>query len=293
MKSILNLKKWQALSILFLIYLLAYVAGYIVCLPVRDTIPRYFVFDLIATIVTFFFSVIFANSSVYDPYWSLTPMIMSIALFLEKGAISPWQILFLVVFNLWSVRLTANWIIVFSDFSYEDWRYRKFRDENGRLMWCFLNFTGIHLMPTLMVFAGMLPLFAIAEVPMDARCLPGICLILIGIAFEYFADRQMHAHLARAKRSDVCDQGLWHYSRHPNYLGEITVWLGVFITMLPFNARLWYYGIGFIAIAIMFNVVSIPMMEKRQLKRRPAYASYRANTSRLLLLPARKTHRIS
>ena len=177
---------------------------------------------------------------------------------------------------------------MFTDFSYEDWRYKKYRDEHGPFMWFILNFFGIHFMPTFIVFAGMLPLFEIVNVEMNALSVFGMIIVLFGTALEFFADRQMHAFLKQSANSTErksCSLGVWNYSRHPIYLGEITVWWGVFFTMLPFAPSSWYFAVGAIAVTILFNAVSIPLMEKRQLSRRPDYADYKKTTSRLFVLP--------
>lgn len=282
------MKKIRDLFIIALIYIFAYGVGIASCFFIPNVMLRFFVFDVVATVVTFVFSVIFRNSSVYDAYWSLTPMIMSVWLFAIYEAFSAWHITFLVVFNIWSLRLTINWITVFTDFSYEDWRYRKFRDENPPFLWFIINFFGIHMVPTLVVFAGMLPLFEIVQRELNALAVPGMIIILWGVSLEFFADRNMHKFLRETKEQTVCRVGLWNYSRHPNYLGEISVWLGVFVAMIPFAVERWYYGIGVIAVTVLFNVVSIPLMEKRQLARRPDYAEYRKTTSRLLLLPQKR-----
>ena len=285
------MKKFRDLTIVFLIYAVAYGAGYAACFMLENTILKFFVFDVAATLVTFVFSLILHNSSVYDAYWSLTPMLMSIWLFIEMRAFSVWQIIFLVVFNIWSLRLTINWIIVFTDFSYEDWRYKKYREENKPFMWFILNLIGIHYMPTFIVFAGMLPLFEIVNCDMNALSLIGDAVILLGTALEFFADKQMHTFLKMSKDSTektTCRGGLWNYSRHPNYLGEITVWWGIFLVMLPFALTSWYYIAGAVAVTVLFNAVSIPLMEKRQLKRRSDYAEYCKTTSRLLIFKHKK-----
>lgn len=280
-------KKTKDLLIITGIYILAYAAGILACGPVMPLIAKCFVFDTVATVVTFVFSVILVNSSVYDAYWSLTPMVMALCLFIGNRAFSPYRMAFLAAFLLWSVRLTVNWISVFTGFDYEDWRYRKFRSETPKPLWPAVNFFGIHYVPTLVVFLGMLPIFEIVDRPLGPLSLPGIALIPAGVCLELCADRQMHAFWANGPQGTVCDRGLWKCSRHPNYLGEITVWLGVFLTMLPYAPERWYYGAGFAAVALMFETISIPLMEKRQLTRRPAYADYRKKTSRLLLLPVR------
>ncbi len=279
------MKKIRDLTIILGIYLLAFAVGIISSFFVEGIMLKLFVFDLVATVVTFIFSVIYKNSSVYDAYWSFTPMLMAIWLFVVEKAFSLYQMLFLAVFLVWSLRLTMNWVEVFTDFSYEDWRYKKYRDETPRIFWPVVNFFGIHLMPTLVVFAGMLPMFDLAKMRLNMWVFPGLIVMVMGILLEYFADRQMHAFLENAKPGQVCNLGLWNYSRHPNYLGEISFWLGVYLAMLPFSTEHWYYGIGALAVAILFNVVSIPLMEKRQLKRRPQYQAYKEETSRLLLRP--------
>lgn len=281
-------QKKHDLLIILAVYLLAFVIGCLPCIYIADNMIRLFVFDVVATVVVFIFSVIFHNSSVYDAYWSFTPMVMAIWLFAVERAHDVMQVVFLVVFLMWSFRLTINWIVVFTDFSYEDWRYKKYRDETPRIFWPVVNFFGIHFMPTLVVFAGMLPMFSISKISIGIMSVPGIIIMLFGIAMEFFADRQMHKFLNSSNHGNVCNIGLWKHSRHPNYLGEISFWCGVYLVMLPYDMDNWFYGIGCLLVCILFNVVSIPLMEKRQLVRRPDYAEYKAVTSRLIIRPSMK-----
>lgn len=283
-----GMKKTKDLLIVAGIYLLAFLIGGLVVTNVENLVLKLFVFDVVATMITFVFSVILKNSSVYDPYWSLTPMILVIWIYLANHAHSIMQVVFLTAFLLWGLRLTVNWISVFTDFSYEDWRYRMFRENNGAVLWFLINFGGIHMVPTLVVFAGMLPIFEIAKNPIGRWSLPGVLIVLFGTALEFFADRDMHRFLEKTTEKTTCKEGLWNYSRHPNYLGEISVWMGTFLTMLPYAAGRWYYGVGALAVLLLFNFISIPMMEKRQLKRRADYSEYRKTTSRLLILPHKK-----
>lgn len=278
-------RKKANLCVLFLIYLLAFAVGVIACRDIEDEIYKLLVFDIVATIVVFVFSVILKNSSVYDPYWSYTPMFMSFYIFMVNESYSFVQLLFLVVFNIWSIRLTLNWVKVFTDFSYEDWRYLKYREESGKWLWPIVNFAGIHMMPTILVFAGMLPLFEISKTSLGIKSVPGILIMLAGIGLEFFADRQMHSFLQLSVKKEVCKEGLWRYSRHPNYLGEISFWLGVYLVMLPYAMERWYFCVGCVGIFVLFNVVSIPLMEKRQLSRREDYSKYMDETPRLFVWP--------
>lgn len=275
--------KRRDLFIIFIIYLLAFGIGYLSSMAVADIMAKQFVFDVVATVIVFIFSVILRNSSVYDPYWSVAPIVMILWLFADEKTHGGMQLVFLAVFLVWALRLTLNWIEVFTDFSYEDWRYRKYRDETPPLFWPIVNFFGIHFMPTLVVFGGMLPMFSVARRSIGILSIPGILVMLFGILLEIFADRQMHEFLRSGKHGTVCSVGLWKYSRHPNYLGEISFWCGVYLAMLPYDMEHWYYGVGCLSVCILFNFVSIPLMETRQLLRRPDYQAYRQETSRLLL----------
>ena len=282
------MKKKRDLTIVIGIYFLAFVLGYMSCIRFDDIMLKLFIFDVVATVITFIFSVILHNSSVYDPYWSATPMVMVAWLFIVEKSWGIWQILFILIFELWGFRLTKNWVEMFTDFTYEDWRYIKYRNETPRIFWPVVNFFGIHMMPTLIVFAGMMPIFEIAKHPLGWKSMPGMLVMLFGIALEFFSDRQMHAFLGSDNHGAVCDAGLWKYSRHPNYLGEISLWIGVYMVMLPYAPERWYYGAGCMAVVLLFNVVSVPLMEKRQLARRPQYEEYKEITSRLVLRPRKQ-----
>ncbi len=293
------MKKTRDLLLIKLMYVVAFVISGVASWGISNPLPmlnelvwQMLVFDIVATILIYGCSVAWRNSSIYDPYWSVTPQLLSLWLVADHlwhgGSVSVWHWLLLIIFNLWSIRLTLNWARTTTGLDWEDWRYRKFRDENAPAMWQFLNFTGIHMMPTLIVFVGFLPFFPIMEAELTAWSLAGIAVMLFGIALEHFADRQMATFLRTTTEKTVCRNGLWRYSRHPNYLGEISVWTGLFLVLMSACADLWLYGAGFVAMIILFNVVSIPMMEKRQMARRPDYAAYRCTTSRLLLWWPRK-----
>jgi steroid 5-alpha reductase family enzyme len=66
-------------------------------------------------------------------------------------------------------------------------------------------------------------------------------------------------------------KGLWAYSRHPNYFGEVMFWWGLFLFGLAADLGYWWTIIGPILITFLFAFISIPLMEKRSLERRPGY----------------------
>jgi len=241
--------------------------------------------DVVATVIIFLTSVLTKNSSMYDPYWSVIPIIILGYLFVINGMPinNPRAILASLVVLYWGIRLTNNWLITWPGLNHEDWRYKKLSSDSGAFYWP-VSFLGIHLFPTILVFLGCLTLIPIFSSDMAFTWTDGLGFLvsLVAIEIERRADNQLRAFRANPANGKVCNVGLWKYSRHPNYFGEITFWGGLFIMAYGVNpAENLIYGIGFLSMVILFVFVSIPMMEKRQISK-PGYAAYRNQVSMLV-----------
>lgn len=243
--------------------------------------------DFVATVIIFISSLIFRNSSMYDPYWSIAPIIILSYLLLVEGISTNYlRIIFIVVIVVWwGARLTANWLKTWPGLNHEDWRYRKLASDMGSFYWP-ISFLGVHLFPTILVFLGCLPLIPIvfSEAPLMWTDFLGFFIAVIAIAIERKADIQLRKFKEenRSTGKKVCDVGLWKYSRHPNYFGEITFWGGIFIMAYGLNPEEnLYYGIGFLSMALLFVFISIPMMEKRQILKE-GYEAYCKQVSMLV-----------
>lgn len=241
--------------------------------------------DVTATVVTFIFSVMFKNASVYDPYWSVQPLVIAIAFAATAPALKGAQILALIAISLWSVRLTANWAYTFKGLAYEDWRYVMLAAKTGRL-YPAVNFFGIHLVPTLIVYACTLPAVYILRLglPFNAGSAVFFALSLGAVILQGAADVQMHAFKKRGGKGFI-RTGLWKYCRHPNYLGEILFWWGIALMAVCSSPKFWYLPAGALANTLMFLFISIPLAEKKQALK-PGYAQYKAETR--MLLPIKK-----
>ncbi len=243
--------------------------------------------DFVATVIIFISSMIVKNSSMYDPYWSVLPILI-LGYILIVDAL-PFQhirvILLFVIVVYWGVRLTANWLKTWPGLLHEDWRYIKLSNDSGMFYWP-VSFLGIHLFPTILVFMGCLPFIPIlaSEDPIKWTDFIGFFISIIAIEIERRADNQLRQFKSDANPSKgkVCDIGLWKYSRHPNYFGEITFWGGIFVMAYGLNtSENLIYGIGFLSMIILFIFISIPMMEKRQILKE-GYAAYRQQVSMLI-----------
>jgi len=232
--------------------------------------------DLVGTITIFLFSMVFNNSSLYDPYWSVKPLVIAVFYFLQvpPGSETLCQLLTLTAVFLYALRLTTNFYKGWTGLGHEDWRYQNFRKQFPRMYWP-VSFLGIHFFPSVMVYLGCIPFLIIfnESVVFPALSLIGLFITFVSVFLAYTADKQLHRFKANPEnKGRIIQSGLWAKSRHPNYLGEILTWWGLFMVALGYGLEYWWTGIGALTITIMFMFISIPMIEKKMIKNKPGYA---------------------
>lgn len=239
-----------------------------------------FLADVVATVLVFIFSLIFRNASVYDPYWSVQPpVILAIALVkMEDGGnnLLAWLLFAAVLF--WALRLTANWAYNFKSFEYQDWRYVMLKEKSG-ILYPLVNFFGIHLFPTIVVYLCVLP--AVTAIYNKADLNP-LSIIFIGLSFcaavlQGIADIQMHK-FRNSAAGGFNRIGLWKHGRHPNYACEILMWWGIGLaSVCAFGWKNYFLLAGALINTLMFLFISIPMADKRQ-ARKPGFNEYKKAT---------------
>ena len=302
------MSKGRSLALVTLAYVIAIAVGFgwlfwgpSTGLLLLDTL----IADVLATAVVFVFSRVYRNSSFYDAYWSVIPPLLALYWW-SQGPLGPnstdstgtdplrfWLLAAVMVY--WAVRLTANWAINFPGLHHEDWRYPILRDGAGRFEF-LADLVGIHLFPTLQVFVGMLPVYVALTRPGDGLIWLTWVAFAVGIAgvtMELVADVQMRRFVATAAPGAVMDRGLWAWSRHPNYVGEIGFWLSMAlfgVAVAPSDA--WWLVAGVALMIAMFLGASIPLMEKRSLERRPQYQDVIDRVSRLIPRPPRRASQV-
>ena len=245
---------------------------------------------VIATIVIYVGSVIHNNSSLYDPFWSIAPVPIIIFLYTisDINNLSTLnKILISAPIIFWSLRLTRNWIISWDGFSHEDFRYIELK-KGGKIKLEFINFTGIHLIPTLQVNLSLFPLyFLFTSYELSSLNYPLIfasIFTILAVIIETIADEQMRSFRSNKKNEGITmNKGLWKYSRHPNYFGEVMFWVGLYLmAFLSIKTPFWLI-LSPISMIILFIFISCPMMDNRSLKKRSDYKQYMNNTSQLFI----------
>ena len=269
--------------------MLAFVAGMVPFHLIENFYLAEAALTVTATAVIYIATCIYADTSLYDPYWSVAPPVMIFAGMVKYHFWSFNAFLILFVTLIWSIRLTGNWCYTYKGIGNEDWRYAMYRRRLGKAGFALVNLVGLQYVPTIVVYAGLVSAFFIIQTKtFTAWILPGLLVMLGAVILEYVADTAIHQFLREHKNEKkTCNISVWRYSRHPNYLGEMSFWTGMYIAFLGVRPDVWYYGLGFLLIIVLFVCVSVPMMERHNLERRQDYADYQACTSVLLLLPVK------
>jgi len=281
----LNLKDFGVVALAYAVAIVA-AFGAVHAIPNAHPLLKIALGNVVGTAVVFGFSRANDNTSVYDPYWSVAPMVAAVYLLAGPGAPGARGVLMLLLVSLWSWRLTLNWARSWKGLHHEDWRYSDIRSDTGDAYW-WASLFGLHLFPTVVAFLGILPAHAAftSERPFGAFDVLAALITLGAIALEAIADEQLRRFRLRPSAA-VCASGVWRYSRHPNYLGEILFWVGLWLFGLAAGAP-WWTVAGPLAMVGLFNLASIPLMERHLLARRAGYPEHMKRTSKLLPWPPR------
>jgi steroid 5-alpha reductase family enzyme len=283
--------------------LVAYAVTLAVALAVVHTlsgehpIQVVFIADVAATCVIFGFSLAWRNSSFYDAYWSVAPPFIALY-WLATSDVSDVdrlrRALVLTLVAAWAIRLTYNWYRGWTGLDHEDWRYRDMREKSGRAYW-LVSFGGIHMAPTLFVFLGCLPLYpalAVGTRPFGVIDVLAAGLTAGAIWIEARADRElMDYRRSGPPPGQTLATGVWRYSRHPNYFGEIAFWWGLALFGVAAAPEWWWSAVGALTITLMFRFISLKLIEDRMSASRDDYAAYVATTSRIIPWPPKVTDR--
>ncbi|MCE7999918.1 MAG: DUF1295 domain-containing protein [Rhodobiaceae bacterium] len=252
------------------------VAWWIVTLaPTASILWNTLIADVAATLIVFAASMLTRNSSIYDPYWSVAPPLIAVYWFTAIGSadLTPREWLAFGLVALWALRLTYNCMRRWKSYEEQDFRYLDLKAKFGRL-YPLIDLFGIELYPTVLVFLGCIPLFAVAESGAPLGLLDGLAVVVTlgAILLETIADEQMWAYRkTRTPDAPICTDGLWAYSQHPNYVGELLFWWGLWLFGFASGAGDIWMITGALAMTLLFVFISVPMMVKRKRERYPDY----------------------
>ncbi|MGC9324156.1 MAG: DUF1295 domain-containing protein [Desulfomonilia bacterium] len=220
------------------------------------------------------------DNSIADVAWGPGFILVTWTTLALDGSFSLRQLIVGVLVLIWGLRLSVR-IYLRNRGKGEDPRYRTWRKKWGK-SFVLRSYLQVFLLQGGILLLNVAPVLVINtfdEGALGVLDYLGVLVWLLGFGFESVADRQLDQFIKDpGNRGKIMDQGLWRYSRHPNYFGEVTLWWGIYIlaVSVPWG---WLSIIGPLTITYIILFVSgIPMTE-RLMEDKPAFADYKKRTS--------------
>ena len=239
-------------------------------------------------------SLISKNVTHVDSLWGVGFVMIAWLSFTMAEGFMGRRILVTLLVSLWGLRLSLhlsrrNWG------HGEDPRYAAWRQKSGNRFW-LVSLVKVFVLQAVFLWIISLALqwAQISTVPDSFTALDyiGLAVWIVGFAFEAFADQQLARFKALpGNKGKVMDQGLWAYSRHPNYFGESLMWWGIFLIALSTPAGWWTVVSPLVITTVLLKMTGVTLMEKAIVNTRPGYSDYIARTNAFIPWFPRKTNK--
>jgi steroid 5-alpha reductase family enzyme len=246
-----------------------------------------------AVLLLWLISIPLRDVSIIDMFFAVILFAITAVSFMMGGGVAARKQLMLVLVGLWALRITVH--LVKRNWGHgEDPRYTKLRSwTNDDRSFVWLSLRKVFLLQGIVIWFVSLPVQVAAVYPTPPTlgwpAWLGTGLWAVGFFFESVSDFQLTRFRADpANKGTVLRTGLWKYSRHPNYFGELSVWWGLFLLACD-NLIGLVTVIGPIMYSfLIINVTGQATLDKKLAREKPGYAEYMKNTSGLIPMPPRK-----
>lgn len=230
--------------------------------------------------IFYFYTLSTEDYTIVDIAWGLGFILVAMfcTLVAKQTSISLWVVDALI--SIWGLRLSI-YIYLRHKGKPEDYRYHALRQSWGRLAWAH-SYLKVFLLQASIIWIMSTPVMYLSTQNDTDMNVWGVLLAsvgLLGIAYESIADYQNYIFKSDEKNTGkFCETGLWRYSRHPNYFGELAFWwaLGLLICVTSQS----FIGLitPIIINLLIYFVSGVPLLEEKR-KDDPAYQAYKMKTN--------------
>ena len=220
------------------------------------------------------------NNGVVDVAYGLAFILATLVTYVVFAVGHPRQVLVLLLIVVWGLRLALH-IHARNKGRGEDFRYRAWREEWGdTFVW--RSFLQIYMLQGAVIWVVLAPVVLVvndAGAGLGVLDVLGVLVWLVGFGFEALGDWQLLCFKRNPdNKGRLMTEGLWRFTRHPNYFGEATLWWGLFLIALnvPYG---WLAIVSPVTIDfLLLKVSGIPMLEAKY-EGNAEFESYKARTN--------------
>lgn len=241
-------------------------------------------------IVTWLISLALGDASIVDIIWGFGFVVVAWAVRLQGDTNTGRQWLLVILVTIWGLRL-AGYLFWRNVGEEEDYRYRAMRRRWGPRFPIISLLTVFTLQGTLMWIVSIgVQLGQVDETPdVGWLGLVGVAIWIVGFGFESIGDLQLARFKSDpANEGKVMDQGLWRYTRHPNYFGDCLAWWGIALIAAETGIGAWGILGAVVMTILLLRISGVALLERGLKKRKPDYAAYVARTSAFIPMPPKR-----
>lgn len=243
-----------------------------------------------AVLLLWIISIPLRNVSIIDMFFAVILFAVALASYLMADGVAVRKQLIVALVGIWAARITIH--LIRRNWGHgEDPRYTKLRSwvpDDRSFVW--LSLKKVFLLQGIVLWFVSLPIQVgqvyTAPASLGWPAWTGIAVWAVGMFFETIADVQLTRFRADpANTGTVLQTGLWRYSRHPNYFGELCVWWGLFLIACDHPTGVLTIVGPILYTYLIINVTGQATLDKKLAKERPGYKEYMQTTSGLIPMP--------
>ncbi|GJL90523.1 DUF1295 domain-containing protein [Hyphococcus sp.] len=244
-------------------------------------------------------SVVLKNASIVDIAWGVACALPAFLTWLRSDGAEPRATLLMVLAAIWGVRL-ATYLAIRNIGHGEDYRYAAMRQKaGGDSKFAMSSLVSVFILQCLIAFFVSLPsqvgqfgsstLLGTGSGALGIVAYIGVAVFALGLVFEAIGDAQLRAFKKKPEnKGKLMDQGLWAWTRHPNYFGDAAVWTGLTLTALESQYGFLTVLSPALMIYFLYAVSGKAMLERSMSKRYKDYESYKKRVSGFFPRPPAK-----
>lgn len=234
----------------------------------------------------FVLSLLKKRNDVADVAWGPGFVLLALTSLVTAGAVTSLSVAVSLLVTIWGLRLGLH-IYRRNRSKPEDYRYAEWRKRWGR--WFVVrSYAQVYLLQGALLYLIAIPVLLINTSPSaswNPLTFSGLALGLAGLILEAISDVQLSRFRRNpANRGKLMTTGLWAYSRHPNYFGEVLHWWGVWAMACAVPGGLASVLSPLLITFLILKISGIPLLEQK-MQHHPQFAEYKARVSAFVPLP--------
>jgi steroid 5-alpha reductase family enzyme len=249
--------------------------------PMVSVLAQNLLAILVMMLLVWILSLLKKDASIVDVFWGLGFVLVVWLTFPQAHGYAGRRLTIAALTTAWGLRLAIH-ILVRDRGKGEDRRYQAWRGQHGDQFWWVSLFTVFGLQALLLwLISLVLQVGMLSPIPAKLTWMDGLGVLIwaVGFSFEAISDWQLLRFTNDPKnRGKVMTQGLWAYSRHPNYFGESLIWWGMYCITLTNLENAWTVISPLIITFLLLKVSGVTLLEKTIVESRPGYREYAKRT---------------